>query len=140
MGSNCQAGLRAADESPLVVRHNQLRQGDIAGVDDLDKFLARDDIDLITVAFLVLQGFFFAGSPTAGEGSTAQRFINKRLVDAAHLLATEPVSVQLRYLQTLTEIGVEKNTTVVFPVPVDVFSGLQKLLAGSAKPATPAGG
>ena len=59
-----------------------------------------------------------------GEFSAAQR-----LVDAAHLLATEPVSVQLRYLQTLTEIGVEKNTTVIFPVPVDFFSGLQKLLA-----------
>src|SRR5438132_1408336 len=52
-----------------------------------------------------------------GEFSAAQR-----LVDAAALLATEPVSVQLRYLQTLTEIGVEKNTTVVFPVPVDFFS------------------
>ena len=48
-----------------------------------------------------------------GEFSAAQR-----LVDAAALLAKEPVSVQLRYLQTLTEIGVEKNTTVVFPVPV----------------------
>src|SRR6202158_4017975 len=60
-----------------------------------------------------------------GEFSAAQR-----LVDAAHLLATEPVSVQLRYLQTLTEIGVEKNTTVIFPVPVDFFSGLQKLLGG----------
>ncbi len=58
-----------------------------------------------------------------GEFSAAQR-----LVDAAHLLATEPVSVQLRYLQTLTEIGVEKNTTVIFPVPVDFFSGLQKML------------
>jgi hypothetical protein len=31
-------------------------------------------------------------------------------------------------LQTLTEIGVEKNTTVVFPVPVDIFSSLQKLI------------
>jgi hypothetical protein len=51
-------------------------------------------------------------------------------VDAAHLLATEPVSVQLRYLQTLTEIGVEKNTTVVFPVPVDIFTGIQKLMGG----------
>jgi regulator of protease activity HflC (stomatin/prohibitin superfamily) len=61
-----------------------------------------------------------------GEFSAAQR-----LVDAAHLLATEPVSVQLRYLQTLTEIGVEKNTTVIFPVPVDFFSGLQKLLGKS---------
>ena len=45
----------------------------------------------------------------------------------------KPVSVQLRYLQTLTEIGVEKNTTVIFPVPVDFFSGIQKLLA---KPVT----
>src|SRR6202171_5632504 len=45
-----------------------------------------------------------------GEFSAAQR-----LVDAAKLLATEPVSVQLRYLQTLAEIGVEKNTTVIFP-------------------------
>jgi regulator of protease activity HflC (stomatin/prohibitin superfamily) len=58
-----------------------------------------------------------------GEFSAAAR-----LVDAAKLLATEPVSVQLRYLQTLTEIGVEKNTTVVFPVPVDFFSGLKKLV------------
>jgi len=58
-----------------------------------------------------------------GEFSAAQR-----LVDAAKLLATEPVSVQLRYLQTLAEIGVEKNTTVFFPVPVDSFSGIQKLL------------
>ena len=68
-----------------------------------------------------------------GEFSAAQR-----LVDASKLLATEPVSIQLRYLQTLTEIGVEKNTTVVFPVPVDFFSGIQKLLGkdeGGAKSA-----
>ena len=69
-----------------------------------------------------------------GEFSAAQR-----LVDAAHLLSTEPVSIQLRYLQTLTEIGVEKNTTVVFPVPVDFFSGMQKLLASVPTPAAPAG-
>ena len=66
-------------------------------------------------------------------GSAAQR-----LVDAAHLLATEPVSVQLRYLQTLTEIGVEKNTTVIFPVPVDFFSGLQKMLGKVGEEAPPA--
>ncbi len=49
------------------------------------------------------------------------------------MLATEPVSVQLRYLQTLTEIGVEKNTTVIFPVPVDFFSGLQNFLAAKSE-------
>jgi regulator of protease activity HflC (stomatin/prohibitin superfamily) len=57
-----------------------------------------------------------------GEYSAAQR-----LVDAARLLAQEPVSIQLRYLQTLTEIGVEKNTTLVFPVPVDIFSRITKV-------------
>ena len=65
-----------------------------------------------------------------GEFAAAQR-----LVDASKLLATEPVSVQLRYLQTLTEIGVEKNTTVVFPVPVDFFSGVQRVLERLSEPA-----
>jgi hypothetical protein len=37
-------------------------------------------------------------------------------------------------LQTLTEIGVEKNTTVIFPVPVDFFAGMQKLLGNSDGP------
>lgn len=50
----------------------------------------------------------------------------ERLAAAAKLLAAEPVSIQLRYLQTLTEIGVEKNTTIVFPLPVDLLSGLSE--------------
>ncbi len=53
---------------------------------------------------------------------------SQRLAEAAHVLATEPVSIQLRYLQTLTEIGVEKNTTIVFPLPVDIISNLSKAL------------
>src|SRR5205085_1970234 len=58
-----------------------------------------------------------------GEFAAAQR-----LSEAATVLAKEPTSLQLRYLQTLTEIGVEKNTTIVFPLPVDLISGLQKLI------------
>ena len=65
-----------------------------------------------------------------GEYAAAQR-----LADAAHIIATEPTTLQLRYLQTLTEIGVEKNTTIVFPLPVDIVSGLTKLLdKAAAKP------
>ena len=65
-----------------------------------------------------------------GEFAAAQR-----LVDAAHLLATEPTSIQLRYLQTLTEIGVEKNTTIMFPVPLDLLTGLHRLVqVDPAKP------
>jgi hypothetical protein len=40
----------------------------------------------------------------------------------AQILQRQPASIQLRYLQTLTEIGVEKNTTIVFPLPVDLIS------------------
>ena len=47
-----------------------------------------------------------------------------KLTEAAKELASQPTSVTLRYLQTLTEIGAEKNTTVVFPLPVDLFRGL----------------
>ena len=52
---------------------------------------------------------------------------SQRLADAAHILASEPMTIQLRYLQTLTEIGVEKNTTIVFPLPVDIIAGLTKV-------------
>jgi regulator of protease activity HflC (stomatin/prohibitin superfamily) len=45
-----------------------------------------------------------------------------KLSEAASVISREPVALQLRYLQTLTEIGVEKNTTVVFPVPIDILS------------------
>jgi hypothetical protein len=43
------------------------------------------------------------------------------LAAAANIISGEPVAVQLRYLQTLTEIGMEKNTTIVFPLPVDIL-------------------
>jgi regulator of protease activity HflC (stomatin/prohibitin superfamily) len=56
-----------------------------------------------------------------------------KLGEAAAILAQNPVSIQLRYLQTLTEIGVEKNTTIVFPLPVDIFSRIEARLAGGDK-------
>jgi regulator of protease activity HflC (stomatin/prohibitin superfamily) len=49
-----------------------------------------------------------------------------KLAEAANILAAAPLSIQLRYLQTLTEIGVEKNTTVIFPLPIDMISKWMK--------------
>jgi regulator of protease activity HflC (stomatin/prohibitin superfamily) len=46
---------------------------------------------------------------------------SEKLSEAAHVLAGEPTSVQLRFLQTLSEIAVEKNSTIVFPVPIDII-------------------
>jgi hypothetical protein len=43
-------------------------------------------------------------------------------------MATEPAAITLRYLQTLTEIAVEKNSTIVFPLPMDILTPLGRLL------------
>src|SRR5438874_9535720 len=47
---------------------------------------------------------------------------SEKLGQAAQVLAANPVSVQLRYLQTLAEIATEKNSTIVFPLPMDLIS------------------
>jgi regulator of protease activity HflC (stomatin/prohibitin superfamily) len=46
---------------------------------------------------------------------------SKKLKDAADIIATEPIALQLRFLQTLTEIASEKNSTTIFPVPIDLL-------------------
>ncbi len=57
-----------------------------------------------------------------------------RLADAATVLAREPNALTLRYLQTLVEIGVEKNTTIVFPLPLELLGHLGVKLAGGVTP------
>jgi regulator of protease activity HflC (stomatin/prohibitin superfamily) len=52
----------------------------------------------------------------------------EKLSMAAEQIQKQPVAIQLRYLQTLVEIGAEKNSTVVFPVPVDLLASLTKLV------------
>jgi regulator of protease activity HflC (stomatin/prohibitin superfamily) len=58
---------------------------------------------------------------------------SQKLADAAKVLETQPSAIQLRYLQTLTEIGVEKNTTIVFPLPVDIISSWVNALGDRKK-------
>jgi regulator of protease activity HflC (stomatin/prohibitin superfamily) len=52
----------------------------------------------------------------------------ERLAMAAELIQKQPAAIQLRYLQTLVEIGQEKNTTVVFPLPIDIFSAVRDMV------------
>jgi regulator of protease activity HflC (stomatin/prohibitin superfamily) len=52
----------------------------------------------------------------------------EKLAGAAELIQRQPAALQLRYLQTLVEIGAEKNTTVVFPLPIDIIASLGKAL------------
>jgi regulator of protease activity HflC (stomatin/prohibitin superfamily) len=57
----------------------------------------------------------------------------EKLVGAAEMMSEHPVSIQLRYLQTLTEIATEKNSTIIFPVPMDIMEGLTSLVDGASK-------
>src|SRR5579862_4019608 len=67
-----------------------------------------------------------------GEYSAAEK-----LAMAAEVIQKHPVAIQLRYLQTLLEIGSEKNTTVVFPLPIDILSSLERSLAKLGEPSKP---
>jgi regulator of protease activity HflC (stomatin/prohibitin superfamily) len=58
----------------------------------------------------------------------------EKLTEAARILSSQPASITLRYLQTLTEIGAEKNTTVVFPLPLDLFEGLKGFASKQNQP------
>src|ERR1700752_2068100 len=58
---------------------------------------------------------------------------SQKLADAARVLETQPSAIQLRYLQTLTEIGVEKNTTIVFPLPIDIINSWVKSIGGQKR-------
>jgi len=53
---------------------------------------------------------------------------SKKLLEAAQVLSRQPQAMQLRYLQTLTEIAGEKSSTIVFPLPMDLLEPLQRLL------------
>lgn len=53
---------------------------------------------------------------------------SSKLAEAAKVMATAPNAIQLRYLQTLTEIATEKNSTIIFPVPIDILDSLRTFL------------
>ena len=59
---------------------------------------------------------------------------SQTLVNAAQILSSIPAAMQLRYLQTLTEIGAEQNSTVVFPMPIDIIKPFLELLEKAGKP------
>src|SRR5262249_32374055 len=57
---------------------------------------------------------------------------SKQLAEAAKGIGSEPATLQIRYLQTLTEIAVEKNSTILFPVPIDLLSGIVSAVNGNS--------
>ncbi len=62
---------------------------------------------------------------------------SETLAQAAHTLAREPTAIQLRYLQTVTEIAAENNSTTLFPIPIELFKPFLQAQTQSATPALP---
>jgi len=58
---------------------------------------------------------------------------SEKLAQAAGVISTQPVAITLRYLQTLTEIASEKNSTIVFPLPVEMLTLLKQVVGGDDK-------
>jgi regulator of protease activity HflC (stomatin/prohibitin superfamily) len=54
-----------------------------------------------------------------------------KLAQAAGVIASQPLSITLRYLQTLTEIAAEKNSTIVFPLPIELLELLKASMSGN---------
>jgi regulator of protease activity HflC (stomatin/prohibitin superfamily) len=61
----------------------------------------------------------------AAEGELAA---SQQLLDAANKISENPTAIQMRYLQTLTEIAVEKNSTIVFPLPMELMKAFEKFV------------
>lgn len=59
---------------------------------------------------------------------------SQRLADAAQIIGGSPIALQLRFLQTLTEVAAEKNSTTIFPVPIDLFRPFFDLMDKVRKP------
>ncbi|MEY3314823.1 MAG: hypothetical protein SGVNAXEH_000497 [Holophagaceae bacterium] len=57
----------------------------------------------------------------------------EQLLEAANMISQNPAAIQMRYLQTLSDIAVEKNSTIIFPVPMDLLKAFEKY-ANSEKP------
>ena len=59
---------------------------------------------------------------------------SEKLAMAAEVLQRQPAAIQLRYLQTLADIGTEKNTTIVFPLPIDIITSLEGAMNRLGRP------
>jgi regulator of protease activity HflC (stomatin/prohibitin superfamily) len=63
---------------------------------------------------------------------------SEKLAQAAAIIGREPAAIQLRYLQTVTEIASEKNSTTIFPIPIDLFKGLLDVVGRRSVDSVPA--
>ena len=94
----------------------------------------------IFVIFLYLLEEFVFGFPLLQVYQITLIFRppDEKLAMAAAAIQEQPAAIQLRYLQTLVEIGSEQTTTIVFPLPIDLITSMKQVLNGAKRIATTA--
>ena len=120
--------LLAGGDAPLVVlvpasteRHSWEQRLGFWGREYLARHLAYLDV-YTTLRFVRDEGESLIRTVNAeGEFQAAEK-----MVQAASMIAKEPIALQLRYLQTMREMASEHNTTTFLPVPIDLFSPFMK--------------
>ena len=113
-------------------------QTDAWGIKVTNVEIKHVDIDESMVRAIARQAEAERGRRARIISAEAEEQAARKLVDAAHMLAVVPEAMQLRYLSTLQDIATEKNSTIVFPLPINMLqtfmSGADSAPAGGARP------
>jgi len=124
--------LAERDKLNLDIRQILDAQTDAWGIKVANVEIKHVDIDESMIRAIARQAEAERNRRARIINADGEKQAAKTLTEAASVLAKEPTAIQLRYLSTLYDVGADKNSTIVFPVPIDLLSNLMQ-----PKPARP---
>ena len=122
--------LSARDKLNVDIQTILDQQTDAWGIKVANVELKHVDLDETMIRAMAKQAEAERGRRAKVIHAEGEMQASEKLREAAHMLAKEPQAMQLRYLQTLTEIAGDKNSTIVFPLPMDVIEPFMRKLKG----------
>ncbi|HVQ03257.1 MAG TPA: slipin family protein [Burkholderiaceae bacterium] len=129
--------LAARDRLNLDVQKILDAQTDAWGIKVTNVEIKEVDIDLTMVRAIARQAEAERERRAKVIHAEGELQASHKLAEAAEILARSPQALQLRYLETLTVIAADKNSTIVFPLPLDIVGPLLEALKGKPAPALP---
>jgi len=133
LGNKFLANIREVDAIVLVLR--AFEDDDITGPSDPIEHLRIVEIELALADLETVEKRLNQATRQAklDKSAAGELEASEKLSQAAHVIATEPAAITLRYLQTLTEIASEKNSTIVFPLPIEIMHLLKQFTGEERK-------
>jgi len=118
--------LAERDKLNLDIRQILDAQTDAWGIKVANVEIKHVDIDESMIRAIARQAEAERNRRARIINADGEKQAAKTLTEAASVLAKEPTAIQLRYLSTLYDVGADKNSTIVFPVPIDLLSNLMQ--------------